>query len=96
MTPLAWAFAVGWAVTLAIASVHVIVAWRRHQRDLRLLRHMAQGQADLQRELHRTDAALVVANAVLDENRKALEERGRMVAEARADQASVRASREVH
>lgn len=45
------AFAVGWAAQIVLCAWREWRWRRRHAADLRLLRHMAEGQADLQRQL---------------------------------------------
>lgn len=60
MTAVAWYFFALWTVTSIGGAWFFVWAWQRHERDLRLLRHMAQGQAELQRELAAVDASRCV------------------------------------
>lgn len=45
------AFAVGWAAQIVVCAWRDWMWRRRHVADLRLLRYMAEGQAELQREV---------------------------------------------
>lgn len=77
-----------WAVTLLVGCWCCGWAWHRHRRDMRNLRHMAEGQAELQREVRELRSRMAVANAALKDCRASLSECW--------SAGAVRASRDVH
>jgi hypothetical protein len=72
----------------ALGWIGSIQGVRTHRADLRNLRHLAEGQAELQKEVRELRSRLAVANAALKDCRGALSDC--------LASGAVRASRDVH